>query len=136
MTCVLCEARETEKYRIVYEDDFVFVMINNSPIKDGHVMILPVRHIEHLHEASPEEAQALLTWTDKMMDIVEKVYGDAAMTLINGWTHRTQPHLHIHVLPSKKNVRTLYVAAEGVEERVMATQEQMKKMTEEIQAHL
>jgi diadenosine tetraphosphate (Ap4A) HIT family hydrolase len=45
MQCELCLAKE-EKYRIVFQNDLVFVVVNIEPLKQGHLMVLPVRHAE------------------------------------------------------------------------------------------
>lgn len=127
-TCALCTSYSEDKYRIVYEDDFVFVMVNNSPLKDGHVMVLPIRHAETLSELTPQEAQAFLRITDECMRISEKLYGDAAISVVNGWKHRSEPHLHLHVVPSKHNLRGLLVASEGIERRVLGEESALREI--------
>jgi len=117
MNCVLCDSLAIEKDRVIYQDDRIFILVNSEPLKDGHIMILPVRHAEQLSDLSPEESQSFLQAIDKCMLAVTEAYGETPMCLINGWQFRTQAHLHAHVLPSKNNLRGLYSAAEGLEER-------------------
>lgn len=45
MSCPLCSARIAEQYRVVCENAHVFVLVNREPVKDGHVLTLPVRHV-------------------------------------------------------------------------------------------
>ncbi|MBP9827800.1 HIT family protein [Patescibacteria group bacterium] len=119
--CVLCNALINETYRVVYQDESVFAIINDSPVKKGHVMILPVRHVENLSDLKPIESQAFLSLSDRCMRAVEKLTGETSLAIVNGWGFRSQNHLHLHVVPSKHSLRRLFVAAEGVEHRVPAS---------------
>lgn len=132
MGCVLCSALENEHERVIYRDSHVFVLVNIEPVKDGHIMILPVRHAEDLKHLNQEEAQAFLQAIDRCMSAVTDAYGETPMCLVNGWSHRSQPHLHAHVLPSKNGLRGLFVAAEGLEHRVRADDERLKAMAEKL----
>ena len=131
INCTLCRALRDEEYRIVYEDALVFVMINNSPLKNGHVIILPVRHAEQLEDLQPDEAQAILQCTNRCMRAVEAMTGETSVAVVNGWAYRSEPHLHVHVLPSKENLRGLFVASESVERRMIADKSTLEKMAQE-----
>jgi len=128
MDCVLCESRLGEPHRVIYQDRYVFVLVNIEPLKEGHVMILPVRHAENLQDLNPEEAQSFLQTIDKSMLAVTEAYKETPMCLINGWKYRTQPHLHAHVLPSKNALRGLYAASEGLHERVRADEATLERI--------
>ena len=132
MDCALCDAFARDRDRIIYEDGRVFVMVNIEPLKDGHVMILPVRHVEQLRDLTPEEAQAFLRAVDACMGGVAEAYRETPMCLVNGWSYRTQPHLHAHVLPSKKDLRGLYAAAEGLEVRKRADAAALRRIVEKL----
>ena len=135
MSCTLCDTftNPDDQYRILYKDAHVFVMINLEPIKDGHVMILPIRHAEDLKDLTPEEAQAFLRLSNQCMDIVTSVYGITPMFMVNGWEFRTQAHLHAHVLPSHVGgTHRIYVAAEGTNEHHALNQEELRAMADRL----
>jgi diadenosine tetraphosphate (Ap4A) HIT family hydrolase len=132
MECALCAARLAEAYRVIYQDDHVFVLLNVEPLKDGHVMILPVRHAENLKDLTPEESRAFLVAIDQCMEAMTRVYDHAPMCHVNGWKHRSQPHLHAHVLPSAGSVRELYVAAEGSPRRRRASEDELRAIAERL----
>lgn len=98
-------------------------------------MILPIRHAEQLEELTPAEAQAFLTAIDTSFRAVTAAYDETPICLINGSAHRTQPHLHAHVLPSKHNLRGLFVAAEGLEERKRADDSVLATIAEKLKKH-
>lgn len=133
MSCALCSARN-QSYRLVYADDLVMVVVNFEPVKPGHVMVMPIRHVENLGDLEPEEAAQYLRTIDRCMAAMTKLSNEPPMCLVNGWAHRTQSHLHVHVLPSKHDMRGLYVAAEGVAERVRVDQETLTRMANDIRA--
>ena len=132
MSCVLCDSLVDEPGRILYQDQHVFVLLNIEPIKEGHVMVLPTRHAENLKDLTPDESEAFLKTIDRCMFAITKAYDETPMCLVNGWKYRTQSHLHAHVLPSKKNLRGLYSASEGIEERKRADDEMLKRVADRL----
>lgn len=130
MECEFCKALMSERYRIVFQNDHIFVLANIEPVKEGHVLILPVRHAEELKDLLPEEAQAFLRAIDRCMEAVTELFADAPMLLVNGWKYRTQAHLHAHVLPSKVSLRGLYAASEGIVGRRRAEDHEIRQTTE------
>ena len=135
MTCIFCGALKDELYRVIYANDLVYVLVNYEPVKDGHVMVLPVRHAEHLGDLKPKEAQAFLKAIDMCMKAITEAYDEAPLCLVNGWQHRSQPHLHAHVVPSKHDMGGLYVNAEGLDERKQADRETLQKMAEKLKGY-
>ena len=130
MVCALCHAREHEPERIVYRNEFIFVLLNFEPIKDGHLMILPLQHREQLSDLSPEEAEAFLKAADTCMHLVKEVYNETPMYVVNGQGFRSQKHLHAHVLPSKHPLRGLYEAAEGTKNRLRAEAHELMRVAD------
>ena len=135
MSCVFCDSLTTEAHRIIYKDDKVFVIVNIEPLKDGHVMILPVRHAELMGDLDEEESKAFLHAAERCMKAVTEVYKETPMFMVNGWSFRTQPHLHGHVLPSKNHLRGLYNISEGVDARKLATPEFLSKMANDLKPY-
>ncbi|MFA5947119.1 MAG: HIT family protein [Patescibacteria group bacterium] len=137
MDCVLCDVLHSHKdSQVLYEDEHVFIAMNIEPVKDGHIMILPVRHARTMSDLNQVEAAAFLSACDKAMTIVEKLYGDEGpMCMINGWKYRSQEHFHAHVLPSKNSLRDLYVAAEGTPLRTRLDREVLKQKSDQLRSH-
>ena len=136
MSCELCSAFVNEKNRVIVNDEHVFVVPIIEPIKEGHVMIIPIRHAENLSDLTPDEAKSFLTAINRVMDAVKAAYGETPMLLVNGWEYRSQPHLHAHVLPSKTNLRGLYAASEGIVGRNRASVEELTAMADKIRSFL
>ena len=131
MECVLCQARE-ESYRIVYEDRHVFVLANIEPLKFGHLMVLPHRHIEALSDLNKEEAFAFNQAIDRCMNVLAKNTKQSPFAAVQGWGFRSQKHLHAQVLPTRHSIRSLFAKAEGLEERTRAKGDALKEAADEL----
>lgn len=132
MPCELCTIIIDEPGRILYEDALAFTAVNIEPIKSGHVMILPKRHVENLADLFPEEATAFLRCIDRAMTALAGLYDETPICFVNGWKHRTLPHLHAHVLPSRSNLRGLFSAAEGSPSRTRMDSVALAAMAEHL----
>ncbi len=53
-SCALC-AEFTNEKRAVYVDEYTAVILNHEPLMDGHVMVLPRRHVRNAGDLSPIE---------------------------------------------------------------------------------
>lgn len=137
MECPLCDVRKAHgDSQLIYEDALVFVIMNLEQVKDGHVMILPVRHVRTLSDLNPEESVAFHRHCDMAMEMVEKLYPeDGPICVVSGWKHRSQEHLHAHVIPSKHSPRELFAYAEGTPLRTPLSPEMMKDRSERIRAY-
>lgn len=131
MDCELCKAVD-EDYRVVYRDEYVVVVTNYEPLKQGHVMVMPIRHAEQMSDLTADEAYAFLQAADRSMWAITKLCADPPLYVVNGWQHRSQPHLHAHVVPSKMHLRSLLQTAEGVDERKRVDEVTLQHMTDDV----
>ena len=132
MSCELCGTLKNEGYRVLVKNDLVALYLNNQPIKEGHLLVSPLRHAENLSDLEPDEAKAFLQAIDQCMEMLSHFTAETPLCVVNGWGHRTQPHLHAHVLPTKAGIRGMYVATEGVVHRRNASIEELKQLAEKL----
>lgn len=133
MSCPFCDLSQHE---IIYQDDFCFGVVILEPVKDGHLMVLPKRHVETLSDLKPEESKAIADLLDKFKKALMDLYDDDPMILMNTGSHGTQPHIHIHILPSRGGLRDLFAAAENTPFRYKATKEELKKIGDKIRGKI
>jgi diadenosine tetraphosphate (Ap4A) HIT family hydrolase len=102
--CVFCKilAGELPSTRI-YEDDTVIALMDIFPLRRGHVLVIPRRHHQQVHELPAEFRDRLLAVGAR---IAKAVYASplqpaAVHYMINDGpqAHQTVPHVHLHVLP-------------------------------------
>lgn len=95
-------------------------------------MVLPIRHAELMSDLTEKESAAFLKAADKCLTILSKKFDEPPLFVVHGWEHRTQPHLHAHVLPSKLALRDLLALSENTPQRIRAEKERLTKMADEI----
>lgn len=114
--CGLC-LWERQSYRLIGHNDSCYAMICKAPLKPGHVIVLPKRHVLTSAEFSPQEASEFLKLIERVKLEVQERYGRGLLVVQNGSGHASEKHLHYHVFPSKGSLRTLVSSYEGVPER-------------------
>ena len=131
--CPLCDLSKQE---VVYEDDHCFCTVILEPLKDGHLMILPKRHVINLEDLKPEESQSILELLTRLSKIIPEIYSEDPIIFMNLGKHSTQPHTHFHILPSKGGLRDLFSNLEKIPKRVKATPEELRKISKKIKIRL
>lgn len=106
--CIFCdkpaqgEAHDPENL-IVSRGPTCFVILNAFPYNNGHLMVVPYRHIATPAELMPEESAEMMATAGRMTEILNDVYrpdgyniginvGSAAGAGIGA-------HIHLHVVP-------------------------------------
>lgn len=118
--CVFCrmlKENEDKKNLIVRRSDLSFTVLNLYPYNNGHILILPKRHVDDLSKLSAEETAdlfALLNYSKGLLDKTLKPAGyNVGMNLGRAAGAGFPGHLHIHVVPRwKYDVNFMPVLAE------------------------
>src|SRR3989338_5725065 len=114
MECTLCKSIN-EEFRVLCSDKYSVCILNKNPLKEGHVMVLPKRHVIDLTELSEKESKSLLDMTEKILIALKKTYWKDPIVEMNTGKWSSQSHLHLHVLPSEGSLRHLISRYEGFE---------------------
>jgi ATP adenylyltransferase len=103
--CVFCEALTDPDGAalIVFRGRTCFVILNLFPYNNGHVLVVPNRHIATLASATPEELTELAELTQRAEIVLTEAYTPHGM---NMGINLGKPagagildHLHMHVVP-------------------------------------
>jgi len=106
--CIFCEklnagaGKDQENY-VLYRGDKVFVLLNIYPYNNGHLMVVPKRHLGDIEELTFDEMQELFAVTQRMVRVQRRAFnpdgfniginlGKVAGAGIPG-------HLHVHIVP-------------------------------------
>jgi len=133
MNCPLCDLSKQE---VIYQDAYCFSTVISEPLKDGHLMVLPKRHVTSLEYLNSQESQAILKLLGRLGKIIPGSYADDPIIFMNLGRHSTQPHLHLHILPSKGGLRDLFSEYEKVPLRKKATFKELKSIEDKIRRRL
>jgi ATP adenylyltransferase len=102
--CVFCAARDGEDHSlIVFTGRTCFVILNKYPYNNGHLMVVPNRHIALPSEATAPELTEMMALAARAEVAIRESYAPHGM---NMGINLGKPagagildHLHLHVVP-------------------------------------
>ena len=96
--CIFCKISKGEiPSAKVYEDEKFSVFLDIKPVSDGHLLIIPKKHIIWMQEADDEIISKIFKLTKKMMLALKKgLPCDYVQMSVVG---NEIPHFHIHLIP-------------------------------------
>lgn len=103
--CVFCDAlaRDSDGSLIVFRGASCFVILNLYPYNNGHLMVVPQRHVGRLADLSPDEAAEMMSLTravEVALDELYKPHGfNMGLNLGKSAGAGVLDHLHMHVVP-------------------------------------
>jgi ATP adenylyltransferase len=104
--CIFCEAAHANpsgESLIVFEGDRCYVILNLYPYNNGHVMVVPHRHLGTLAEASREELHELIDLTRRAEVALTEVYRphglNVGINLGRPAGAGVLDHIHVHIVP-------------------------------------
>jgi histidine triad (HIT) family protein len=107
--CVFCNPKIVDAQKF-YEDDLVLGLCDYKPISQGHLILIPKRHVERLEELTDLEMASLFHLIQKTQVAVKKVFQKENYVILqkNGASAgQTVFHVHIHFIPRAKDENSL-----------------------------
>jgi histidine triad (HIT) family protein len=96
--CVFCKivAGELPSYK-VYEDDEVYAFLTIEPVREGHTLVIPKKHIEYVHHMDHDLYAKAMEVVRTLSLTIEKVFNPERVgVVVHGFD---VPHAHIHIIP-------------------------------------
>ena len=123
--CVFCaiaaSGEPSAQNGIVWRSALCFAVLNAYPYASGHLLLLPVRHVDGLGQLTAEESQALWEATTDAVAAIEAAYHPDGMNLGANLGRAggagIPGHLHLHALPRWSGDTNFMTSVAGV--RVM-----------------
>ena len=104
--CTFCNIEKTaDKSRIVYQDDTWIAIYDNYPVSEGHVLLIPKRHVETFFNLNMIELGSLGVTIGIIKMILDKKFhpdGYNIGTNCGEVAGQTVMHCHIHIIPRYK----------------------------------
>jgi ATP adenylyltransferase len=104
-SCIFCdmEGNNDEECLILSRGEYCFVVMNLYPYNNGHLMVVPYRHVADLSELHEREKSELLSLASESMKVMREVMRAEGFNLgINlGRVAGAgiEDHIHLHVVP-------------------------------------
>jgi diadenosine tetraphosphate (Ap4A) HIT family hydrolase len=102
--CLFCRRDDPQLNRVVAENGTCYARFDNYPAAEGHVEVVPNRHVESFWDLTPEEAADAY----RLLRTVRATNEQFLRRLPDGYTigvnegraaGRTIDHVHIHLIP-------------------------------------
>lgn len=100
--CIFCNIDEESK---VLKNRDWFAIYDRFPVSNGHMLIIPCRHINSLEELYNSEKESffeILNDTKLLLDSIYKPNGYNIGINLGKEAGQTIMHMHIHVIPRYK----------------------------------
>lgn len=132
--CIFCAIIQSDPHvitKVVYRNDKFMVILNMFPFNPGHIMVVPLRHVESLSELTRDELNEFFWMGTKTVRLVEVAFNPTGVNLglnIGSAAGASIEHLHLHIVPryprelgfmeTTADTRTLVMDAETTYERL------------------
>jgi len=141
--CVFCRAVSDPEAGalIVHRGATCFVILNLFPYNNGHLMVIPNRHIASLSSATADELGELIELTRRCEAVLTEAYGPHGM---NMGINLGKPagagvldHVHMHVVPrwnGDTNFMTVTAGTRVLAEELTDTAARLRPLFEKLAA--
>lgn len=97
--CVFCDLKDDY---ILFEENGIVLTIVLFAYIDGHMMIIPRRHVKSVKELTPEEWETMRKFMYIAKKLIREVHGVKGMQILQkdgADAQSTVEHLHFHTIP-------------------------------------
>lgn len=104
--CIFCQLPKAKKDRenfILYRGRYHYVILNKFPYNNGHLMVVPFRHVKDLHRLNRAENAEMMELCGAAAKALENTMApqghNLGMNLGAAGGAGIRNHLHMHVVP-------------------------------------
>lgn len=106
---------------VVWRDEFSFAVLNAYPYASGHLLVMPLRHVDRLDHLGAEESASLWSATQAALAALTAAYQPDGLNMGANFGRAAgagiPKHVHLHVLPRWSGDTNFMTTVAGV--RVM-----------------
>ncbi len=101
MACPFCNLGDRE---VLLENELAFAVLDKYPVRYGHVLVIPKRHVASFFDLDSEEQAAVLVLVSASREQMMSEGADGVNVGLNDGeaAGQTIMHSHVHVIPRKK----------------------------------
>ena len=114
--CIFCKLANGEiPTKMVYQDDLVAVFMDANPNTNGHMLVVPRKHVVDFTEIDDETLVHIHKLIkEKLQPMVYKKLGACGLKIVNNYGSEQQvKHYHVHVIPFYEDTKVVIPHAEG-----------------------
>ena len=98
--CELCRPRD-----VLFESDFAYVRYDNHALSEGHVIVVPKRHVADFFEMSGAEQGSVLALLNRARKFLEEKHSPDGYNIgvnVGKAAGQSRMHVHVHLIPRYK----------------------------------
>ena len=104
--CIFCKMINEEKDKenlILLRGHSTFIVMNLYPYNNGHLLVVPNRHIPDINSVTDDEMLEMMNRTQISVNILKEVFSPAGFNIginqgkVSG--AGVEDHIHVHVVP-------------------------------------
>ena len=101
VTCPFCNPGPED---VLLRNDLAYARWDAFPTTEGHMLILPYRHVRTYFDATAEEMACILQLIDEGRDMLEQLFCPDGYNIgvnVGGAAGQRVAHLHVHLIPRR-----------------------------------
>ena len=98
--CIFC--KEVDKGDFLLENELAAARMDQFPVSEGHLEVIPKRHVADWWGATAEERQAILELLDEAKKLIDEKYHPDGYNIgmnLGAAAGQSVMHLHVHLIP-------------------------------------
>ena len=96
--CIFCKIAKGEILSTkVYENENFFAFLDIEPVADGHLLLIPKKHVVWMQETEDETISEIFKLAKQLMLAIKKGIGSDYVQL--SVVGKDVPHFHVHLIP-------------------------------------
>ena len=102
MDCIFCKIMKGElPSKTIYEDEIVKAIMDVNPNQNGHILIIPKKHITDFTEMDNETLSHINDIAKKIKELQYKALNpDGLVLIVNYGIPQKVKHYHLHLIPT------------------------------------
>jgi len=129
--CVFCDVhgeKDGPQNLILHRGDYAYVVMNKFPYSNGHLMIVPNRHVRNFEVLNAEEGMEIFLLSQRSLVVLRRTVRaqgfNMGLNLGKVAGAGIDPHLHFHVVPrwdGDHNFMTVLAEVRSIPEHIETT---------------
>lgn len=105
-SCPHCDADSFALEHPLKETTYFRIVCDVHPLEEGHILIIPKRHVSCIGEYTHEEFEEFLVLYRECFEFIRSQYGSIA-SFEHGKVGQTVFHSHVHLLPFSQSIHDI-----------------------------
>lgn len=101
MECLGCDlANKRKPVYTVFENEHVCCFLDHNPYNEGHLLIVPKKHVRFIDELDERTANAIMQAAMLLSGVIRKLFNPDGITVCqNGGSFDELTHFHMYLVP-------------------------------------